>query len=196
MPNKEKTIKELEWSLKIGAIAPQDTISNALALLKAQKPKHGRWIPHPRERLWDICSACGIGCKRREWENGGETEYSYLYCPNCGAKMDGDEVPNREKVIKGLECCLASKYPPCDECDYYGDMNYNDSWSCRLSLMADALTLLRLEDASTNDAIPVEWLKKRRDIYLKSYHAGHECDLHTAVILNDLILDWGKEHKE
>ena len=50
-------------------------------------------------------------------------------------------------------------------------------------------------DAPTIDAIPVEWLIKRRDIYLKSYHAGHECDLHTAAILNDLIKDWRKEQK-
>ena len=53
---------------------------------------------------------------------------------------------DREKVIRGLECCLASKYPPCGECGYDGDMNYNDPWSCRLSLMADALALLKEQE--------------------------------------------------
>ena len=55
-------------------------------------------------------------------------------------------MDKREKVIKGLECCLASKYPPCGECGYDGDMNYNDAWSCRLSLMADALVLLKAQE--------------------------------------------------
>ena len=55
-------------------------------------------------------------------------------------------MDKREKVIKGLECCLASKYPPCGECGYDGDMNYNDAWSCRLSLMADALALLKAQE--------------------------------------------------
>lgn len=53
---------------------------------------------------------------------------------------------DREKVIRGMECCLASKYPPCGECGYDGDMKYNDPWSCRLSLMADALVLLKAQE--------------------------------------------------
>ena len=55
-------------------------------------------------------------------------------------------MAEREKVIRGLECCLASKYPPCGECGYDGDMKYNDPWSCRLSLMADALALLKEQE--------------------------------------------------
>ena len=54
--------------------------------------KHGEWLPHPHEREWDVCSVCGIGCKRREYEMqfGQErfTEYSYQYCPNCGARLE------------------------------------------------------------------------------------------------------------
>ena len=57
--------------------------------------KHGRWIPHPEDDEWDICTACGVGTKRREhgFDASGswETEYSYHYCPNCGADMRGGE---------------------------------------------------------------------------------------------------------
>ena len=56
--------------------------------------KKGKWIPHPNKELreWDVCTACGTGCKRREYgtnPDGTEyiTEFSYLYCPNCGAYM-------------------------------------------------------------------------------------------------------------
>lgn len=54
--------------------------------------KKGEWKPHPTYRAWDVCTACGIGCKRREYginPDGSEyvTEESYRYCPNCGAKM-------------------------------------------------------------------------------------------------------------
>lgn len=47
----------------------------------------------------------------------------------------------------------------------------------------------------TIDAIPVEWLQRRRDIYLKAYHAGHESELHTAAILNDTLMAWQKEQE-
>ena len=45
---------------------------------------HGRWVRrivhHDNPTYWkDECSTCGFA---------GETYYQY--CPNCGAKMDGD----------------------------------------------------------------------------------------------------------
>ena len=45
------------------------------------------------------------------------------------------------------------------------------------------------------DAVPVEWLRNRRDIYLKAYHAGHESELHIAAILNDTLQAWQKEQE-
>lgn len=57
----------------------------------------GEWLPHPIKghREWDVCSACGKGCKRREFgihANGKKwvTEYNFPFCPNCGAEMGGD----------------------------------------------------------------------------------------------------------
>lgn len=52
----------------------------------------GEWLPHPNNKEWDICSACGTGCKRREFgihANGDKwvTEYNFPFCPNCGADM-------------------------------------------------------------------------------------------------------------
>lgn len=63
---------------------------------KAEPVRHGHWSLNPHNREWDVCSACGIGTKRREYginPDGNEyvTEESYRYCPNCGAKMDGKE---------------------------------------------------------------------------------------------------------
>ena len=52
-----------------------------------------------------------------------------------------------------------------------------------------------IDNAPTIDAIPVEWLKNRRDIYLKAYHAGHESELRTAAILNDTMQAWQKEQE-
>lgn len=54
--------------------------------------KHGKWMPHPTESDWDVCSVCGIGTMRRThgYHNGAfwDAEESYSYCPHCGARMN------------------------------------------------------------------------------------------------------------
>ena len=42
---------------------------------------HGRWVDNsiPGSML-SACSVCGFPCGA----------YSFFYCPNCGARMDGD----------------------------------------------------------------------------------------------------------
>ncbi len=56
-------------------------------------------------------------------------------------------MPDREKVKKGFERCLSGKMPfGCGECPYFGDEEYNDAWSCRLSLMRDAFALLKEQE--------------------------------------------------
>lgn len=60
---------------------------------------HGYWRPHPlgytsnlvKYEEWDVCSNCGIGTKRRNMTDDFFEEYSYSYCPWCGAKMKGEE---------------------------------------------------------------------------------------------------------
>ena len=56
---------------------------------------------------------------------------------------------DREKVIKGLTVHLSNKVPPCDECPYANfedTRRYNDPNSCSLSMMADALALLKEQE--------------------------------------------------
>ena len=61
---------------------------------------------------------------------------------------------------------------------------------------AYSCAMQRLAEAPTIDVIPVEWLRNRRDVYMKAYHAGHESELHTAAILNDTLQAWQKEQEE
>lgn len=56
--------------------------------------KHGKWLPHPTEPDWDVCSVCGIGTHRRFHYNDiiygqYDVEESFMYCPHCGALLDG-----------------------------------------------------------------------------------------------------------
>ena len=49
--------------------------------VQGESMEHGRWIPHPTEREWDVCTACGIGCKRREYEDNAVSEYNLFILP-------------------------------------------------------------------------------------------------------------------
>ena len=49
-------------------------------------------------------------------------------------------MPDREKVIMGLDCLITNEVP-CDECPYYG------SGYCTKNIAADALALLREQEA-------------------------------------------------
>ena len=54
--------------------------NDALALLKAQEPKRGQWIC--RDYPSKECSEC-------HWKHSAMRRYRY--CPNCGARMDGED---------------------------------------------------------------------------------------------------------
>ena len=47
---------------------------------------HGRWEEHPRMTGYLRCSKCHDANIWDDWLKDGK----WNYCPNCGAKMDGD----------------------------------------------------------------------------------------------------------
>lgn len=51
--------------------------------------RHGRWVENDYLFLDTLyrCSVCG---EEFYLENGTPQENQYYYCPNCGAKMDGE----------------------------------------------------------------------------------------------------------
>jgi len=52
--------------------------------------RHGRWVPTD-ESLGGHCSNCGMECSSVEWDDDYLMKPTWNYCPNCGARMDGDE---------------------------------------------------------------------------------------------------------
>ena len=78
---KKKEIIELLRIAEHNAKVAQEYVDQQAKNLKDWKPVvHGRWIMHDDEfGLTCECSACHI-----ETMGGGN------YCPNCGAKMDGE----------------------------------------------------------------------------------------------------------
>ena len=45
---------------------------------------HGRWSPSTIQYGFVICNVCG------DWRSSHWVEDRFNYCPNCGAKMDGE----------------------------------------------------------------------------------------------------------
>ena len=56
-------------------------VINGMPTVDAVEVVHGRWIDNGiPDSMLSGCSVCGYSCGA----------YSFNYCPNCGAKMDGD----------------------------------------------------------------------------------------------------------
>lgn len=53
--------------------------------LLAEERKHGHWIEHPTLFGTWVCSECGMTIY-----NFYKADKLYIYCPKCGAKMDGE----------------------------------------------------------------------------------------------------------
>ena len=94
--DRQKALDGLKYEMKYGAVIDQCGLDTAYDIIENMpsaepEPKKGKWVPHPGDEDWDVCSVCGTGCKRRErgisqyipWV----TEYNYQFCPNCGAEM-------------------------------------------------------------------------------------------------------------
>ena len=80
--------------LDIPAIGTVIYILSEMDSADVRENVRGEWLPHPNGQYkeWDVCSACGTGFKRREYDihaNGKKwvTEYNFPFCPNCGAEM-------------------------------------------------------------------------------------------------------------
>lgn len=69
-------------------------LSWAIQEMKATQPerKTGRWIEWDEDCTWE-CSSCG-----EPWTliEGTPKQNGMNYCPNCGARMEGEEVGRRE----------------------------------------------------------------------------------------------------
>ena len=63
------------------------------------------------------------------------------------ARKDSEGM-DREKVIKGLECCLDIGTDHCDECPYSNDCFCNPK-DIEEGLLADAIALLKEQEAKT-----------------------------------------------
>lgn len=89
--DKELAIEGMWAGLKEGTICgPEDTETflRSLPAADVEPVRHGRWKLEPtnpyddpgyKNRMIKHCSCCG-------WQNACR----YNYCPNCGAKMDGE----------------------------------------------------------------------------------------------------------
>ena len=51
-------------------------------LIEYEPVRHGRWVCGDYYDIGDVCSEC-------DWDSG-VVNPTLRYCPNCGAKMDGD----------------------------------------------------------------------------------------------------------
>ena len=61
-------------------------------------------------------------------------------------------MPDREKVIKGLECCTSGEFCLSD-CPYFKEVAMTDG-RCITALQADALALLKEQEAREKNRLP------------------------------------------
>lgn len=88
-------IRSMVHSAKAADVVPMEYHERCLEIeiqkRLAIEPKHGRWVPIKRKNIWgdetDVleCSAC----KKSDVDGKGITKRSD-YCPDCGARMDGE----------------------------------------------------------------------------------------------------------
>ena len=58
----------------------------AIEALQAQLPKRGKWILSKERMRPDMCSVCGCVYEADRFMD----KIAWNYCPNCGARMDGE----------------------------------------------------------------------------------------------------------
>lgn len=115
-------------------------------------------------------------------------------------------MADREKVIRGLECCASMDARACDKCPY---TKCSLDRYCFGRMAADALALLKAQEPNpmpgaeltdaelmekirkapiiqkpAADAIPVEWIKNRLNAMLKGTASAGSC-VTVALLLDD-----------
>ena len=80
---------------------------------------------------------------------------------------------NREKVIKGLECCTRGNTCISD-CPYYKEVPMTDG-RCITAVQADALAMLKEQEAKTG-----HWTTKRNNLHDGEWYCD-QCDYEPTV---------------
>ena len=78
--NKELAIECIKTQRQFVDDTTREAFEIAIELLEQPKRPKGHWIHWSRS---DECSNCGY--------NTGKYEEGSNYCPNCGARMDGEQ---------------------------------------------------------------------------------------------------------
>lgn len=82
-------VHEDEWDTPDETWRPESDYAGAIKAaptIEAEPVKHGKWIPVNNDRGGHKCDICGVYAS--SWATG--EEHLTNFCPNCGAKMDGD----------------------------------------------------------------------------------------------------------
>lgn len=89
-----------------------------------------------------------------------------------------DNMPDREKVIKGLECCVSGNTAICERLGCpYADEHEGIGDTCIDTLMADALALLKAQEPITGETSD-------------GYHTFNELYHHRAVLFSVIVANY------
>lgn len=83
--------------------ATEQAYKNGYKQGKQDAVEHGRWVWSEENKCW-ICS----NCKRSALNNYRGNSTDSNYCPNCGAKMDGQQEEAKssgisQRTVQALE---------------------------------------------------------------------------------------------
>ena len=77
--------EDVDWKIPIEVV--KQNIKD-MPSVDVEHVRHGRWLPY--DDAIHRCSVCGF-TSHRVYDN------MFKYCPNCGARMDGEEQEHEDK---------------------------------------------------------------------------------------------------